>query len=305
MMRITMNFAHWMKAQGYGSARALWRPLSCIRFGEVILMQGTPWMGIVLSVSKLEPAMIPTLAVFLPAGFLLVAHIWILNDWSDYREDRVAVNNVAQARASKVARATLLRLSLGSLLCSLALFGLLPLQTLIIAGIITVLGFVYSFPGLRSKGVIGLSSLTHFAGGIFHFLLGYSLFGEMNARALLISLFFALVFTAGHATQEVQDYENDRASGVRTNPVCLGKKPIFLAAFVMFVMAFVYLAYLAVAGIVPVQLGFSALLLPFQAVWTFQVLRGGLTHERLAWLRQRYRAAFALVGLNILSLLRT
>jgi 4-hydroxybenzoate polyprenyltransferase len=151
--------------------------------------------------------------------------------------------------------------------------------------------------------VVGLSSLIHLAGGFFHFLLGYSLFGNIDQRALLISIFFALVFTAGHATQEVQDYENDLSSGIRTNAVVFGKMPVLLAALAGFAIAFLYLPCLAFAGIVPARLGYSALFLPLQVGWTFHVLRGGLSREHLAWLRTRYRVVFGLIGLNIISLI--
>ena len=284
-------------------ARAVWRSLFSIRFSEVIIMQGTPLMGAVLAAEKPSLAMIPTMAIFIPASLLLVTHIWTLNDWSDYREDRVLDRQPSQADASELTRMALLRISIGSLIASLALFCLLPLQTLIIAGIIAILGFVYSFPGIRTKAVVGLSSLTHLAGGICHFLLGYSLFGDINRRAIFISIFFSLVFTAGHATQEVQDYASDLSSGIRTNAVFFGRRPVFLAALACFAIAFLYLLWLALAGIVPDRLGFSALLFPLQAAWSFQVLRGDFAPEKLEWLRARYRVIFGLVGLNILSLL--
>jgi len=298
-----MAFTQRIKAAADCTARAIGKHLYGIRFGEVIVMQGTPLMGVVLSVSSPQYAMISPLAVFMSASFLLVAYIWALNDWSDYKEDRIGSRSPSLTRSSETTRADLLRFSIGSLVISLAFFGFLPWKTLIIAGAIAVLGFIYSFPGIRTKGLAGLSSLSHFIGGILHFLLGYSLFGDFDQRAFLISIFFALVFTAGHATQEVQDYESDLASGVRTNAVAFGKRAVFLAAFACFAIAFLYLGFLAATGIVPARLGFSALLLPLQAVWTLHVLQSGLTREKLAWLRSRYRMAFGLIGLNIMSLL--
>ena len=277
------------------------RHLCGIRFSEVIVMQGPPLMGVVLSVSKPQHAMILPWTLFMAAGFLLVTHIWALNDWADYTTDRIISRKSSPARSSAATRPDLFRISIGSLVASLALFCFLPGKTLILAGAIAGLGFIYSFPGIRAKGSAGLSSLAHFVGGILHFLLGYSLFGDLDQRAILISLFFALVFTAGHATQEVQDYENDLASGVRTNAVAFGKRSVLLVAFTGFAIALLYLGCLAVAGIVPGRLGLSVLLLPLQAVWTFRVLRSGLTRENLLWLRSRYRMAFGLIGLNILS----
>lgn len=297
-----MGIAHQFKTRRKYAGQPVWKCLSCLRLGEILVMQGTPLMGVVLSVSKPEICMVPALALFLPASFLLVCHIWTLNDWADYRDDRHLHNQICMPSRG-FQRSILLRLSIASLLASFALFCFLPLQTLLLAGIIAVLGMIYSFPAIRAKAVPGLSSLVHFTGGIFHFLLGYSLFGGIDQRALLISVFFALVFTAGHATQEVEDYTNDQASGIRTNAVTFGKKPVFLAAFASFAAAFLYLAWLAVAGIIPARLGFSALLLPLQAAWTFHVLRVGLDPENLQWLRHHYRVAFAAIGLSILSLL--
>ena len=296
-----MAFTQRIKTGAESAAKAIRRHLYGIRFGEVIVMQSPPLMGVVLSVSKPQHAMISPLAIFMSASFLLVAHIWALNDWSDYMDDRIASRRSSPARSSEATRADLFRFSIGSLVASLAVFGFLPWKTLIIAGAIAALGFIYSFPGIRAKGLAGLSSLSHFAGGILHFLLGYSLFGDLDRRAFLISIFFALVFTAGHATQEVQDYESDLASGVRTNAVTFGKRAVFLAAFICFAIAFLYLGCLAITGIVPARLGFSALLLPLQATWTFHVLHSGLTREKLVWLRSRYRMAFGLIGLNIIS----
>jgi 4-hydroxybenzoate polyprenyltransferase len=264
-------------------------------------MQGTPVMGVVLSVGKLEPAMIPALAIFLTAGFFLVAHIWTLNDWSDFREDR-GVENKISAKARTTTRSVLLRFSIWSLIAGLALFCFLPLQTLTIAGIIASLGLIYSLPGIRAKGIPLLSSVTHLVGGALHFLLGYSLFGGIDQRAILISIFFSLIFTAGHATQEVQDFDADRSAGTRTNAVVFGKTPAFLAAIAGFAIAFLYLVWLAFEGIVPARLGFSALLLPVQAACTLHVLHLGLERKNLEWLRLRYRVIFGLVGINILSL---
>ena len=132
-------------------------------------MQGTPLMGAVLAAEKPSLAMIPTMAIFIPASLLLVTHIWTLNDWSDYREDRVLDRQPSQADASELTRMALLRISIGSLIASLALFCLLPLQTLIIAGIIAILGFVYSIPGIRTKAVVLLAVRGHQPARHFHF----------------------------------------------------------------------------------------------------------------------------------------
>jgi len=88
----------------------------------------------------------------------------------------------------------------------------------------------------------------------------------------------------------------------RTNAVAFGREPALLASFAVFAAAFVYLGVLAASGILPVRLGYSVVLLPFQTMWTLQTLRAGMEPASLDRLRRRYRATFALIGLNFLSL---
>jgi hypothetical protein len=59
------------------------------------------------------------------------------------------------------------------------------------------------------QGVTLLNSVTHLAGGILQLLLGYSLGNAIDPRGLAIATFFALIFTAGHLTQEIRDHQGD------------------------------------------------------------------------------------------------
>ena len=68
---------------------------------------------------------------------------------------------------------------------------------------------------MSAKRIPLLSSLPHLLGGLLHFLLGYSLFEPIDGRGVLIALFFALTFTAGHLNQEVRDHEGDQVNGLR------------------------------------------------------------------------------------------
>jgi len=287
------------------NAKTVWALLSCIRYQEVLVLQGTPLMGMVFSVGNLTAHQIPAIVLFGLASFLLVAHIWSLNDWSDAREDQGDVNKASGAYSNKgIDPSMMLWFSIALLSTSLGLFALFALQTLLIAASIALLGFLYSFPGIRAKGVGLLSSVPHFAGGLLHFLLGYSLFASIDRNAMLIAPFFSLVFAAGHATQEVQDYEADLLSGTRTNAVVFGKKPVFLAASAGFGLAYAYLPCLAMAGIVPARIGLlSSVLFPLHLYWSLQTPRGGLEFEQIGQLRRRYRALFALIGLDMISML--
>jgi 4-hydroxybenzoate polyprenyltransferase len=148
------------------------------------------------------------------------------------------------------------------------------------------------------------SSALHLVGGFLHFLLGYSLFSPLDLHALPTAFFFALIFTAGHSVQEVQDQEADRLTGIRTNAVVFGKSPVFCAALVVFLFAYGDLFYLASAGVVPVVLGPAAVALCWLHLrWGCKTLQAGLSYESVQRFRRRYRVLFALIGLAVISTL--
>src|SRR5206468_2671454 len=141
----------------------------------------------------------------------------------------------------------------------------------------------------------------HVVGGSLHFLLGYSLFGAIDRRGVLIGILFGVIFAAGHLNQEVRDHDGDALNGIATNAVRFGKTRAFHACFVLFAFAYVYLAVLAVAALVPRALGLLTLLLPVHLVTYRLTLRRGLTQANLRRFQMVYRALFALIGLVMLG----
>jgi 4-hydroxybenzoate polyprenyltransferase len=262
-------------------------------------------MGLILSAGKPTIPPIATSLLFGVANFFLVAHIWALNDWADIHEDALDGNKALNVFTRKgIAPWMMLWFSIVLLIASLGLFAWLASRTFWIAAGIAFLGVCYSVPGIHAKGIVLLSSVPHLVGGLLHFLLGYSLFAPINGHALPAAFFFALVFTAGHCVQEVQDQEADQRSGVRTNAVVFGKVPVFRAALVVFLFAYGDLFYLAWVGVVPVRLGPAALGLGWLHLrWARNTLRAGLSYESVRLFRRRYRALFALIGLAVISTL--
>jgi len=292
-----------MPDQEIETANPRWPLLSCIRYREVLILQGPPLMGVALSIGKLTVGKLPAVIVFAAASFILVAHIWSLNDWADIHTDRDDRNKSARVFSGKgVNPREMLWLSISLLVASLGLYALLGPRTLLIGALIAFMGFLYSHGGINAKGNPLVSSATHLAGGMLHFLLGYSLFAAIDWKAAMIASFFAVVFTAGHATQEVQDYEVDRLKGIRTNAVVFGKIPVFIASFAGFALAYGDLLWLSLAGILQHRLWpLPAMLFPLQAYWSIEALRRNLGHDCVMRLRSRYRVLFAIIGLGIVS----
>ena len=278
--------------------------LRCIRYRDVLVLQGSPFLGVAFALGRPVAAVAGDLVVFAAASFLLVAHIFSLNDWAGAAADRNDRRKAAEVFSARgVSPRAVLWLSLGLLAASLSLFALLHLETLVLAVAIAVLGAIYSHPAVDAKGSPLLSSVPHLLGGTLHFLLGYSLGAAIDGRSLLIALYFALTFTAGHLNQEVRDHDGDRLNGIRTNAVRFGKARAFWAGFAVFTLAYAHLGGLAAHGLVPPELGALIVLYPLHLYWTVTTYRAGLTFDTVSRFQARYRGLYGVIGLAMLAAL--
>lgn len=287
-----------MKSGPTGTTRMPWRRyLSCLRYRDIVVLQGSPLMGVAFTLGEVTLEKIVSLFLFSLASFLLVAHIFCFNDWAGIASDSKDPNKAKEVFLTKgITRREVGALSLFLGLFSLALFSLLPFRTLLLAVGILLLGLFYSF---YAKGIPVVSSCVHLIGGVLHFLLGYSLFGGIGRRGVLIGLYFALTFVAGHLNQEVRDYEGDRLNGILTNGVRFGKRKTFLAGFLLFTLSYGHLVFLAHSGLVLPQLRYLIGLYPVHVVLSWRTLRAGLTFQSVSRFQASYRALYALIGLSM------
>jgi 4-hydroxybenzoate polyprenyltransferase len=276
--------------------------LSCIRYDEVLVLQGSPLMGVAFSIGPITAEKLGTSALFVAASFLLVAHIFTFNDWAAAAYDLKDPNRSKALFQSKgISRGLLFLLSIFLLVASLLLFALLQPRTFLPAAAIAALGIFYSSPRFSAKTTPLVSSFPHLAGGLLHFLLGYALFTEIDERGVLIAIFFALTFTAGHLNHEVRDYEPDQQNGLRTNAVVFGKQPAFFAGLAVFTLAYGYLLLLAWFELVPRPLAIVPILLcPLHIFWSMCTLRDGLSLESVSRFQNKYRLLYTLIGLSML-----
>ena len=272
-----------------------------IRFGEIVLLQGTPIMGAAFSIGAITSEKLEVLVLFVVANALLVAHIFTLNDWAAAAQNGQQPNRAAALIYSEhISSRLLFFFSIALLAASLVLFAFLGRHSLLLAAAIAAVGVIYSHPWLNAKGTPIGASLPHLIGGLLHFLLGYTLFVPFDHRGVLIGLFFALTFTAGHLNHEVCDFDHDRQSDLRTNAVVFGKRPVFVASLVVFTLAYGYLLFLALAGFIPRLLAIWPIVLyPLHVIWATSALRRGLTSEAVRRFQTRYRLIYALIGAGI------
>jgi 4-hydroxybenzoate polyprenyltransferase len=290
-----------------GGRRAL-RLLSCIRFDEVLVLQGTPLLGAVFAMSQLTNQSVMALMLLAAGNAFLVAHVFLLNDWAGVHQDlRDPARSAGVFLNRGVRRHEVAGLLLLLLLLGLMAFSRLGPATLGLGLMIAVASALYSVPHVYMKGVPLVSSALHLVSGVLHFLLGYSVFRSPDIHGLQIALFFAVIFSAGHLTQEVRDREADLGNGIHTNAVKFGKKRVFIVSFALFTFADALLILLALNGAVPQGLALVvAAIYPLHLHWTLQAMREGLPFQSVRRLQIRYRALYAGMGaVMIMSVLLT
>jgi 4-hydroxybenzoate polyprenyltransferase len=277
------------------------RYLSCLRPQDIVVLQGPPLLGAAFALRHPGLRDLGSLATLMVANVLLVSHIFMLNDWSGLTADLADPNKAARVFTARgVGRREMGVLTAGLLIVSLLLFSRLGVLTLGLALAIATLSALYSLPRFNWKGRPLLNSVAHLAGGTLHFLLGYSLGKAIDPRGVAIAAFFALIFTAGHLTQEIRDHQGDAANGIRTNAVIFGPLRTFAASLALFTVAQLLLLLLALQGLLPRPLATLVALYPVQLYWSLQTLREGFSYASVSRLQTRYRVLYAVVGLAMM-----
>src|SRR4051794_4877774 len=280
------------------------RYLSCLRLPEILVLQGSPLLGAAFAIGHPAAANLGPLAILTLANVCLMAHIFLLNDWSGLTTDLADPNKSAGVFTARGAgRREIGGLAASLLALSLLLFSRLGPSALCLSLAIATLSALYSLTRFNWKGRPLLSSAAHLAGGALHFLLGYSLGNALDRRGLAMATFFALTFTAGHLTQELRDHQGDVLSAIRTNAVAFGLRRTFVASLVLFTLAHALLLLLALQGIFPRPLALLAALSPLPLYWSLKTLSEGLTYESIRRLQTRYRVLYAIVGLAMVAAL--
>jgi 4-hydroxybenzoate polyprenyltransferase len=280
------------------------RYLSCLRLPEILVLQGSPLLGAVFAIRHPAAENVGPLAILIAANVCLMAHVFMLNDWSGLTSDLIDPNKVAGVFTARgVGRQEIGGLAAGLLALSLFLFSRLGPSALWLSLAIATLSALYSLPCFNWKGRPLLNSAAHLAGGVLHFLLGYSLGNTIDRRGLAIATFFALTFAAGHLTQEVRDHQGDVLNAIRTNAVIFGQRRTFAASLALFTLAHALLLLLALQGILPHPLAALVALYPVHLRWSLKTLAEGLTYASIRRLQARYHALYAIIGLAMVAAL--
>jgi 4-hydroxybenzoate polyprenyltransferase len=268
---------------------------------EVGALQASPILGGFLGGFSLEQGAVLRMALLILGSLALTAHVFVLNDWAGHRSDLRDPRRARLVYARQgISRGDVARVAMALLIFSNVAFASVGGPAVLLGAAIAVLSLLYSCSPI-GKSTPFAASINHLVGGSLHFLLGYTLFHPLDGRGFAISLFFGLVFAAGHLNQEVRDHEGDALNGIRTSAVVFGCRRTFLASLGIFTGAYALIVVLAMLGLLPRVLIWSpAILWSLQVAMSAKALRRGLSSETALWMQQRYRLLFAVTGLAML-----
>ena len=240
-------------------ARVL-RHFASTRGVEVCTLQASPLLGAYLGGLGLKADSVLRLGILLLGSIALTAHVFVFNDWAGYSSDaRDGRRASLDADGTSISRDQIARVAIALLILAIVAFAAVGSSAILFGAGIATLSLLYSFSPRLGKSAPIAASLNHLIGGGLHFLLGYTMLHALDPRGVALSLFFGLVFAAGHLNQELRDYEFDRASEIRTSAVAFGCRRGFLASFWLFTAAYVLIVGLAALGVLPKILLLSAI----------------------------------------------
>ena len=286
----TLSRRYAQTARRFATARAV----------EVCALQASPLLGACLGSGGLHERELGRTALLLLGSLALTAHVFLANDWADHERDaRDHRRPSARVDGYGIQRDKLGRIAIAVLLLANVLLASVGTWPVLFGDGIAVLSLLYSCSPRLGKSTPVAASLNHLVGGALHFLLGYSVAHAVGATGIAVSLFFGLVFAAGHLNQEVRDYEADRVNGVGTVAVSFGPRQAFMASVCLFTLAYALIVGLAAVGVLSKVVLLCAIAWLAQIRWSLEALRRGLGPDTALWMQRRYRLLFALVGLAI------
>lgn len=272
------------------------------RVGDFAVLAAIPLAGFLYGVQEFDAH-----AVWLAAGLsmvsvLLMIHIFSLNDWADYFDDRLGRAEKPSNDGGRDDRTSLLIVAASSAaLVFLGLWLMRPAATIPAAATV-VCSALYScrWP-THGKGTLLLSSLLHFACGASCFILGLTTASGSGSGQGNIAIFLGLSMIAGHINQEISDHREDQASRTRTYSTVLGPARSFVIGQIVFTIAFAFL----LAGM---HDGWASLFGPLViSMWSANVALAigccgrGVGPESVERYRLGYRLLYVLIGLSMVA----
>jgi len=256
-------------------------------------------VGVIFSKPSINIENILQTSLFLGLCLLNGLSVYLINAGLGYKQDRV---NERLGELQQVKRSYLLYW--GFLLLFISLTGLYFFSPRLLLPAVGVyfIWIVYGLPsGLKGIPIMGLACA--FIGQLLHFHIGYLVFSDWSLHSLLLSIYFSLLFTGGHALHEVIDYEPDKQAGLRTSAVFFGRKNLLGVSNYVFVTATVYLIALTAFGIVDWILIIPYCLAFALQLWFMSRVNSAQDNAQLFEYRRKYMTAYLFATVAVMIIL--
>ena len=270
---------------------------SALRVRETILLTGFFIMGAIFSIDKLSELFIIDLCKIAAIAFCLNSGLYALNAYTGKIEDR---HNIRLINLAKTPFSFYLKYFCFTLPITLMASWFFNAQFLKGIVLLLVLGGLYSIPILKLKnGPIG-GTIVHFLYQIIAFNSAFAVFDQPSWASLLISIYFALLFSSGHIHHQAIDYEADMLAKIRTGAVKWGLSRAYHTSFILAVVSALYWLFLYFMG----YLDLTTMLL-FIAAFCFhftlyKVYKNKFenSNNRISY-RNYYRICYLMAGLGL------
>ncbi|ASJ14867.1 UbiA family prenyltransferase [Thermococcus radiotolerans] len=203
--------------------------------------------------------------------FLVTSAGLVINEYHDYDLDVLANRTELPLVSGKVSLRTAKLLGYGLFLPAILLAGIISLRAIAITLVASFLAVAYSAPPLRFKARPLVDSLTNgLTYGPVTMGLVFESLGLPVRWAVVYSLPFLVLLSAGHMLLAVPTIEEDLALGARTSATFLGRERGIKVGMAIFVIASAMVVAYCLLGYYPLL---SLSFLPFMVYATFQLHR--------------------------------
>ncbi|HIA36977.1 MAG TPA: hypothetical protein EYN89_09700 [Flavobacteriales bacterium] len=215
---------------------SLIKHLKAFRFGEVFILSGFFLIGAVFSINQINHVVGYRLLLTGLLTVFLLCSLYAFNAYCGRKED---INNQRLKALHEISPSLYLLgfLCLFSLSTILGYFLYKPIILLII--LLGVLGAGYSLPTI-GKNKLFVGTFIHFFFQITAFHIAYCVFLPISWHSIFVSIYFSVLYAAGHLHHEVIDYEADKKSLINTGAIFWGIKKVEFLSFTLFSIAVVY-----------------------------------------------------------------
>ena len=246
--------------------------LKTLRFFEAFLMTGFFMIAMIFAVPELTLHVFGRSVLTFFAVYFLILSIYAFNAFCGKKYDFI---NERLAFLQNTHPANYFVFSFLFFIVSVFLFLFIDKSLLFYVVAIEFLWIVYSLPFIGLKNFPFVGTALHFITQILHFNLVFAVFAPVSLNSVLISIYFALLFAAGHLHHEVIDHEADLKSSIKTGAVIFGLRVVSNLSFSVFTFTSFYITVLYILNIIPLFV-----VLPLVVAFLFHLMFFLKTHSK-------------------------